>query len=97
MLINKVSADTYMSEFSKKFSNFCNKSPVLLSFAVQPDKVTVVHSNSQTKYHFPWDFTMPIKSFIYTIKQQLVENHYPRLIEVIREQVPLTRKRKQTF
>lgn len=94
MLYNKYSADKYKADFSKKFSNFCNKSPVLLSFVTTESKVIVVHSNSKKSYDFPWDFTVPLKSFIFQIKQVLVENHYPRIVQVIKEAVTLSAEEK---
>ena len=90
MLHEKVDSEKYKAELIKKLSNFCEKAPVLLSFVTSDAGVTIVHTNSKQTYEVPWDFTVPVKSFIHSIKEVLVTNHYPRLLQVIEEEVPLT-------
>jgi len=79
VLYNKVDSDRYVDIFKDKFSNFAQKAPTLISFVTTKDGVILVHENTGTQYEFPWDFTVPVKSFIYEIKQMLVKYHYPRL------------------
>lgn len=90
MLHEKIDSERYKAELIKKLSNFCEKAPVLLSFVTSDTGVTLVHTNSGKTYEFPWDFATPVKSFIHNIKEVLVKNHYPRLVQVIEEEVPLT-------
>lgn len=90
MLHEKIDSEKYKAELIKKLSNFCEKAPVLLSFVTSDAGVTIIHTNSEKRYEFPWDFTIPVKSFIHDIKQVLVENHYPRLVQTIEEEVPVT-------
>lgn len=90
MLHEKIDSEKYKAELIKKLSNFSEKAPVLLSFVTSDAGVTIIHTNSGNKYQFPWDFTVPVKSFIHDIKDVLVENHYPRLVQTIEEEVPLT-------
>lgn len=90
MLQNKIDSERYKAEFVKKFSNFCEKSPVLLSFVMTDTGASVIHVNSGKKYEFPWDFSVPVKYFIHSIKEVLVNNHYPRMVETITEFIPLT-------
>jgi len=90
MLHTKIDSERYKSEFIKKLSNFCEKSPVLLSFVTADGGVTIIHANTGKRYEFDWDFTKPVKAFIHDIKEVLVENHYPRMIENIITEIPLT-------
>jgi len=90
MLQQKIDSERYRADLIKKLSNFCEKSPVLLSFVTSDAGVTIIHSNSNKKYEFPWDYTKPVKSFIHDIKMVLVANHYPRMVEVTKNQIPLT-------
>ena len=90
MLHEKIDSEKYKAEFIKKLSNFCEKSPVLLSFVTSDAGVTIIHANSGKRYEFPWNFTVAVKSFIHGIKEVLVENHYPRMVQVIETEVPLT-------
>lgn len=90
MLHEKIDSERYKAELIKKLSNFCEKAPVLLSFVTSDTGVTIVHTNSGQSYSFPWDYAVPVKSFIHSIKEVLVQNHYPRLMQVIEEEVPLT-------
>lgn len=90
MLQNKIDSERYKAEFVKKFSNFCEKSPVLLSFVMSDVGATVIHANTGKRYEFPWDYSVPVKHFIHSIKEVLVQNHYPRMIETLTEAIPLT-------
>jgi len=90
MLHTKIDSEKYKAEFIKKLSNFCEKSPVLLSFVTADDNVTLIHANTGKRYSFEWDFTKPVKTFIHEIKEVLVANHYPRMIETIASEVSLT-------
>lgn len=90
MLHEKVDSEKYKAELIKKFSNFCEKAPVLLSYVTDPKGVTVIHTNSGTEYHFPWSYTTPVKTFIHDIKVALSANHYPRLEQVIKTEVNTT-------
>jgi hypothetical protein len=90
MLHEKIDSERYKAELIKKLSNFCEKAPVLLSFVTSDAGVAIVHTNSGQSYTFPWDYTVPVKSFIHNIKEVLVQNHYPRLVQVLEEEVPLT-------
>lgn len=90
MLYNKTDSNKYVSEFKTRFANFAQKAPILLSFIVADNKVTVIHENSQTAYDFEWDFTIPVKSFIHEIKQVLSDNHYPRIERVTQEETALS-------
>lgn len=79
MLYNKVDSGRYVEVFKDKFSNFAQKAPTLISFVTTNEGVIVVHENTGSRYEFPWDFTVPVKRFIFEIKQELIKYHYPRL------------------
>ena len=78
MLHQKINSGDYIKSFSEKFNNFIIKAPVLASFVVTPEGVDVIHENTKKIYHYDWDFTQHVKSFIHEIKLDLI-NHYPRL------------------
>lgn len=88
MIYKKIDSKKYREEFDKKFSNFGDKAPIVIS--VMPDEfgVSIVHENSGKRYFYEWDYTIPIKDFIHKIKQDLSYNHYPRICRL--EQVPMT-------
>ena len=90
MLFTKIDSAKYITEFKERFSNFAQKAPILLSFIVSADKVTVIHENSGQQYAFEWDFAIPVKSFIHEIKQVLSDNHYPRIERRVTTVVPLS-------
>jgi len=89
MLHQKISAETYKGILIKKLSNFCDKAPILLKFITSDKGVTIIHSNSNTRYEFPWDFETPVKTFIYDIKMKILV-HYPRMLQQIESEVALT-------
>ena len=88
MIYKKVDSKKYREEFDKKFSNFGDKAPIVIS--VMPDEfgVTIVHENSGSRYFYEWDYTIPVKAFIHKIKQDLSHNHYPRICR--KEIVPIS-------
>jgi hypothetical protein len=45
--------------------------------------VFVTHVNSDTKYHFKWDYDLEPKTFVHNVKNIMFANHYPRLKEVV--------------
>ena len=83
MILNKIDTTKYKEDFTKKFNNFGEKAPIMISFAIDEFGVTIVHENSGEKYIYDWDFTVPVKAFIHKIKQDLSYNHYPRLIKEV--------------
>lgn len=90
MLSKKINSVTYKEEFIKKFTNFAEKAPVVISYATDDIGVTVVHENSGKKYFYPWDYVLPVKTFIHDIKRDLMINHYPRLVRKVTVNRPLT-------
>lgn len=87
MLVTQTTPKIWEDKFNSKFTNFCKKSPILLSILnkIQDGEkgVLVTHVNTNSKYFFPFDYEMDVKDFIAEIKKVLVENHYPRVIEEV--------------
>lgn len=96
MLYNKNDSQTYEKEFKRKFSNFCEKSPILLSFSISPSCVQVIDESQDNVYEFPWDYTLNVKEFIHAIKEVLIVNCYPQIIktEFYIEDVPIEEQTK---
>ena len=90
MLYAKNDATSYQNDFNKRFTNFCVKAPVLLSFSIGPKSVGVVEEVTNTVYEFEWDYTIPVKEFIRSIKDLLVEKCYPYIIKSNIQTIPMT-------
>ena len=90
MILQKVDSEEYKESFINKFTNFADKAPIVISFATDDLGVSVIHENSGKKYFYPWDFVVPIKSFIHDIKRDLSYNHYPRISRTLKIERPLT-------
>jgi len=83
MLYQKNDSNTYIQEFRKRFGNFCEKAPILLSFTTQPTLVQVINENDDMVFEIPFDFSIPVKAFIHGIKNMLVARGcYPILHKV---------------
>jgi hypothetical protein len=87
MLLKEILPKQWKDEFSQKFVSYAKKAPVVISMIITiqqgSEGALITHSNSNTKYFFPFDFSVPVKEFISKIKKLLVEKHYPRVIEEI--------------
>lgn len=79
MILSNVDTKKYKEDFKIKFTNFGEKSPIILSFATDELGVTVIHENTGKQYFYEWDYSIPLKAFIHLIKQDLIKNHYPRI------------------
>lgn len=90
MILQKVDSESYKDSFINKFTNFADKAPIVISFATDDLGVSVVHENSGKKYFYPWDYVIPVKSFIHDIKRDLEANHYPRISRKITRTRELT-------
>lgn len=84
MILQKVDSNSYKDLFVSKFENFAEKAPIVVSFAIDDLGVSVIHENSGKKYFYPWDYVVPVKTFIHDIKRDLADNHYPRISRVER-------------
>lgn len=82
MLLEKINLHNYQSEFSSRFSNFCKKAPLLISFALDEHEIKVIDEATSMVYSFQWNILLPVKKFIYQIKETLIENGcYPIIIK----------------
>jgi hypothetical protein len=83
MLYNKNDSTVYIQEFKKRFTNFCEKCPMLLSFTTTPNGVQLINEISNDVYEISWDFSIPVKSFIHGIKSLLIDkNCYPIILKI---------------
>lgn len=81
----------FIDLFTKRFSSFCEKSPLFLRFTVLDNSVLVYDLSTDPEnkpVSFQFDFTMSDKGNIRVIKDYLVENCYPTftVIEVTEKQ-----------
>lgn len=83
MIYNKTDSETYRESFVQKFTNYAEKAPIVLSFVISDDGVSIVHETSGLTYFYYWDYVVPVKTFIHDIKRDLVKNHYPRIAKVV--------------
>jgi len=79
--------DDFKRMFKKKFDNFCKKAPILMSYIITDDKVTVYSYNDKKKskrlFNYKLDFAKDVKENIYNIKKKLLNSYYPIMIETI--------------
>ena len=90
MIYNKHDSISYEKEFKKRFTNFGEKAPILISFNTTPTCVQVVDESKDTVYEFPWDYTLTVKEFIHAIKEVLVKACYPTIIKTELSELPLS-------
>lgn len=85
MTYENINGNKYVSTVMRKLLNFSEKCPVSLTIVTETINgepgVSIVHKNSGRKYFFAWNYSKDPKEFVFDIKQALVTNHYPRIIE----------------
>lgn len=87
MLINEVNFDIneFKTVFKKKFDNFCKKAPILMSYITTSDGADIYSYNdskqSEKLFSYPFDYECSVKENIKFIKDILLENHYPILVQ----------------
>ena len=80
MLYNRNDSQSYVAEFKKRFMNFCEKAPLLLSYTTTPQSIQIIDESTEDVFEIDWDYSIPVKSFIYGIKQMLISrDRYPIL------------------
>jgi len=94
MTYENIDGDKYIGVVMRKLLNFSEKCPVSISIVTETingeNGVTIIHKNSGQKYFFAWDYNLDPKDFVHSIKETLVENHYPRIIETLYEETEVT-------
>jgi len=90
MLVRTLDSTVYVAEFKKRFSNFCEKSPILLSYVVSEARVDVIIEDTDEVLSFQFDYTIDVKTFIFGIRQILIERAYPIITKIEEKSVPLS-------
>ncbi len=94
MLYQKNNSEEYIKQFRKRFTNFCEKMPILVSFVTTNSGVQVIDETTNKVYDFDWDFSIPVKTFIYGIKNIFTEQCYPIIEKVEKTIQPISKERQ---
>lgn len=89
---NKIDTETFIAIFTKKFQNFCTRIPLFVSYDITPQSVTIYQyledgEKKEEIYNFKFDFSIDVKENIYQIRQYLMENYYPFMLQRKSERV----------
>jgi len=86
--ISLFSYDEFIVEFNKKFKNFCNKAPILLSYKILFSVVHIyrnkfIHNKYEWEkaFEYTFDFERSVKENIYFIRKILINDFYPILLQ----------------
>lgn len=105
MIVNKIDTSLFIQTFKKKFSNFCKKSPLLLTYIITEHSVKIYeynkfedlmsHDTSKYTYllEYSFDFTKEVKENIADIKQALLYL-YPIIKQELNVKENLTAKER---
>ncbi len=91
MIVNgeKIDVKIFLDEFEKRFHNFCSKAPLFTDYPIITEKGVTLYQyvgNDYKKkklFDFNFDFTKDVKSNIYDIRQKLINEYYPTMIQVV--------------
>lgn len=88
--IKNIDANEYVKLFKKKFNNFMFKSPSKLEVIYTPTSLILKDLCFNNVKTFEFDYMKDVCNFINEIKQWLLDNVYPIMIEVKTEKVEYT-------
>lgn len=81
MIDNQINEKEFKSEFLKRFRNFCEKTPIFISFIAEDGGVRIFKTYSACEMEqimeYKFDYTLSVKQNIHEIKKTLVQEHYP--------------------
>jgi len=78
MHTKEFTAQDYIKEFEKKFTGFCQRAPVYLSFKCTPARVYIENVPSGQVFEFEVNTNTPVEQFIFEIRQFLRKEIYPK-------------------
>ena len=87
---DKIQLKKFLDEFTKRFTNFCNKAPILISFKTSPVSVHIYIERTNEIMTFPFDFAIDIKKNINVIRDWLLKTQYPVMVETKTEYIDYT-------
>lgn len=83
---NRIDTETFITVFTKKFQNFCTRVPLFVSYDITPGEVTIFQhlGNGEQKeviMNYKFDFSIDVKENIFQIREYLMNNYYPTMIQ----------------
>jgi len=81
LIDDEVAVNDFLDEFKRRFSNFCNKAPVILTFKITPSSCYLKDLEKGIVHKFDFNHLENVKQNIKKIKDWLIENIYPKMIE----------------
>ncbi len=100
MFVERRQDNRFIQEFEHRFSKFCERAPLFLSFTVEGGGVTIESplclegdlpsKPSNYKMRMDFKFNFSVEENILIIRDWLKHNWYPRLIEEKETEFPLT-------
>lgn len=95
-----VNVQRFVEEFNKRFKNFCNKAPIILSYRLINNGVIISKytqkSMNKNDYenkvimNYSFDFSKSVKENISIIRDYLRNNFFPTMVEVEKKLVKRT-------
>lgn len=81
---NKINVEQFQKEFRKKFDNFCKKAPLLLTYSLTDESISLYEDLLDKRkflFKYEFNFEVSVKENIKRIKDILLEQVYPILIQ----------------
>lgn len=78
---DEIIVSDFLDEFKRRFSNFCNKAPIILTFKITPSSCYLKDLEKNIIHKFDFNHLESVKQNIKKIKDWLIENVYPKMIE----------------
>ena len=80
MLSEKINVEVFQKEFRKKFDNFCRKAPLLLTYSLTEESISMyeeLESKRRFLFKYEFNFEVSVKENIKRIKDILLKQVYP--------------------
>ena len=90
LLKDTETSEEFLRLFRKKFDNFCQKAPILISYQANNTHVLLQNIYSREQHLHNFDYTKDVSENIKEIKDFLLDNWYPVMESEIIETIPLS-------
>jgi hypothetical protein len=92
MLSEIIDSESFEREFNKRFSSFCIKAPLSLSYVTVGGRLKLYKGSNDFILEYPFDYSKSVKENIFEIKKILVKDYFPKFCITEKREVEVSKE-----